>query len=136
MKRKEMSFREEGGGGSGGEDGRDLRKPFIHTGSWYRMGSRQSSSIISSSSQVLRDGSVSVVLCVLIVALGPIQFGYTVHTSYFLLKFFPFFFLSQSLIVVTEFFFFWFVWLQCGYSSPTQSAIIKDLKLSISEVWI
>ncbi|EXB37263.1 Sugar transporter ERD6-like 6 [Morus notabilis] len=86
-----MSFRDDGG-----EDG--LRKPFIHTGSWYRMGSRQSSSIISSSAQVLRDGSVSVVLCVLIVALGPIQFGFT-----------------------------------CGYSSPTQSAIINDLKLSISE---
>lgn len=98
MKRKEMSFREEGGGGGGGEDGRDLRKPFIHTGSWYRMGSRQSSSIVSSSAQVLRDGSVSVVLCVLIVALGPIQFGFT-----------------------------------CGYSSPTQSAISKDLKLSTSE---
>ncbi|KAM6564595.1 hypothetical protein CsatB_024593 [Cannabis sativa] len=88
-----MSFRDDGS-----EDGRDLRKPFIHTGSWYRMGSRQSSSIIGSSAQVLRDGSVSVLLCVLIVALGPIQFGFT-----------------------------------CGYSSPTQSAIIKDLNLTISE---
>ncbi|PON67653.1 Sugar/inositol transporter [Parasponia andersonii] len=87
-----MSFREES------EDGRELRKPFLHTGSWYRMGSRQSSSIISSSAQVLRDGSISVVLCVLIVALGPVQFGFT-----------------------------------CGYSSPTQSAIIDDLNLSISE---
>ncbi|XP_048335308.1 sugar transporter ERD6-like 6 isoform X2 [Ziziphus jujuba] len=86
-----MSFRDEA------EDGRDLRKPFLHTGSWYRMGSRQSS-IMSSSAQVLRDGSVSVVLCVLIVALGPVQFGFT-----------------------------------CGYSSPTQSEIINDLKLSISE---
>lgn len=87
-----MSFREES------EEGRELRKPFLHTGSWYRMGSRQSSSIISSSAQVLRDGSISVVLCVLIVALGPVQFGFT-----------------------------------CGYSSPTQSAIIDDLNLSISE---
>ncbi|KAF3441075.1 hypothetical protein FNV43_RR19361 [Rhamnella rubrinervis] len=86
-----MSFRDEA------EDGRDLRKPFLHTGSWYRMGSRQSS-MMTSSAQVLRDGSVSVVLCVLIVALGPIQFGFT-----------------------------------CGYSSPTQSEIIQDLKLSISE---
>ncbi|XP_062102402.1 sugar transporter ERD6-like 4 [Humulus lupulus] len=88
-----MSFRDESS-----DEGRDLRKPFIHTGSWYRMGSRQSSSIISSSAQVLRDGSISVVLCVLIVALGPIQFGFT-----------------------------------CGYSSPTQSAIIKDLNLTLSE---
>lgn len=39
------------------------------------MGSRQSS--IISSSQVLRESSISVVACVLIVALGPIQFGFT-----------------------------------------------------------
>ncbi|KAJ9703466.1 hypothetical protein PVL29_005004 [Vitis rotundifolia] len=85
-----MSFRDE-------EDGRDLRKPFLHTGSWYRMGSRQSS-IMGSSAQIIRDNSVSVLLCVLIVALGPIQFGFT-----------------------------------CGYSSPTQSEIISDLGLSLSE---
>lgn len=76
--------------------GGDLRKPFLHTGSWYRMGSRQSS--IMGSSQVIRDSSISVVACVLIVALGPIQFGFT-----------------------------------AGYSSPTQSAITKDLGLSVSE---
>ncbi|XP_044512155.1 sugar transporter ERD6-like 6 isoform X1 [Mangifera indica] len=63
-----MSFREEA------EDG-NLRKPFLHTGSWYRMGSRQSS--MMGSSQVIRDSSVSVLACVLIVALGPIQFGFT-----------------------------------------------------------
>ncbi|KAI3464944.1 hypothetical protein Pfo_021607 [Paulownia fortunei] len=86
-----MSFREEV------EDGRgDLRKPFLHTGSWYRMGSRQSS--LMGSSQVIRDSSISVLACVLIVALGPIQFGFT-----------------------------------CGYSSPTQSAITKDLKLTVSQ---
>lgn len=50
------------------------------------------------SSQVIRDSSVSVVACVLIVALGPIQFGFT-----------------------------------SGYSSPTQSAITKDLGLTVSE---
>ncbi|XP_062155580.1 sugar transporter ERD6-like 4 [Alnus glutinosa] len=83
-----MSFRDET---------EDLSKPFLHTGSWYRMGSRQSSAM-SSSAQFLRDGSISVVLCVLIVALGPIQFGFT-----------------------------------CGYSSPTQAEIVKDLKLSVSE---
>ncbi|KAJ9172779.1 hypothetical protein P3X46_015987 [Hevea brasiliensis] len=63
-----MSSREET------EDG--LRKPFLHTGSWYRMSSRQSS-MMGSSTQFIRDGAVSVVFCVLIVALGPIQFGFT-----------------------------------------------------------
>ncbi|KAF6166674.1 hypothetical protein GIB67_005536 [Kingdonia uniflora] len=69
-----MSFRD-----SENEDGRDVRKPFLHTGSWYRMNSRQSSMMerLGSSAQVVRDSSVSVVLCVMIVALGPIQFGFT-----------------------------------------------------------
>ncbi|KAK9009140.1 hypothetical protein V6N11_080609 [Hibiscus sabdariffa] len=69
-----MSFRDDN------EEGRDLKKPFLHTGSWYRMSSRQSS-IMGSSAQVLRDGSISVLLCVLIVALGPIQFGFTCGNS-------------------------------------------------------
>lgn len=64
-----MSFRDE-------SDDQNLRKPFLHTGSWYRMGSRQSS--MMGSSQVIRDSSISVLACVLIVALGPIQFGFTV----------------------------------------------------------
>ncbi|KAF2607694.1 sugar transporter ERD6-like 6 isoform X2 [Brassica napus] len=74
----------------------ELRRPFMHTGSWYRMGSRQSS--MMGSSQVIKDNSISVLACVLIIALGPIQFGFT-----------------------------------CGYSSPTQAAIIKDLGLTVSE---
>ncbi|PKI35138.1 hypothetical protein CRG98_044413 [Punica granatum] len=86
-----MSFREDS------DEGRDLRKPFLHTGSWYRMGSRQSS-MMGSSQAVIRESSISVVACVLIVALGPIQFGFT-----------------------------------SGYSSPTQSAIVKDLGLTVSE---
>ncbi|KAK8944046.1 Sugar transporter ERD6-like 6 [Platanthera guangdongensis] len=70
------------GDDSGGEEGRlDLRKPFLHTGSWYRMGmgSRQSSQLdkLGSSGSVIRDSSISVLLCTLIVALGPIQFGFT-----------------------------------------------------------
>ncbi|KAL4566363.1 hypothetical protein LXL04_030477 [Taraxacum kok-saghyz] len=85
-----MSFRDDN------EDGKDLRKPFLHTGSWYRMGSRQSS--MMTSSQMIRDRSVSVLACVLIVALGPIQFGFT-----------------------------------GGYSSPTQTEISRDLKLTVSE---
>ena len=75
-----MSFRDEN------EDARDIRKPFLHTGSWYRMGSRQSS--MMGSSQVIRDSSISVVACVLIVALGPIQFGFTVSNLPLLFKFF------------------------------------------------
>ncbi|KAH7567258.1 hypothetical protein JRO89_XS07G0039900 [Xanthoceras sorbifolium] len=65
-----MSFREESDDGRG-----DLRKPFLHTGSWYRMSSRQSS--MMGSSQAIRESSISVVAVVLIVALGPIQFGFT-----------------------------------------------------------
>ncbi|EPS62019.1 hypothetical protein M569_12773, partial [Genlisea aurea] len=53
----------------------DLRKPLLHNGSWYRLGSTQSS--IVSSSQALKDGAVSVLACVMIVALGPVQFGFT-----------------------------------------------------------
>ncbi|RDX76184.1 Sugar transporter ERD6-like 6, partial [Mucuna pruriens] len=85
-----MSLREEN------EEGRDLKKPFLHTGSWYRMSGRQSS--VFGSTQAIRDSSISVFACVLIVALGPIQFGFT-----------------------------------AGYTSPTQSAIITDLGLSVSE---
>ncbi|KAG0485594.1 hypothetical protein HPP92_009457 [Vanilla planifolia] len=74
-----MSFR---GDDSGSEDGRsELRKPFLHTGSWYKMGmgSRQGSLMekLGSSGSVIRDSSISVVVCTLIVALGPIQFGFT-----------------------------------------------------------
>ncbi|EPS70201.1 hypothetical protein M569_04562, partial [Genlisea aurea] len=80
----------------------DLRKPLLNTGSWYRLGSRQSS-IKTSSSQVLKDGAVSVVACVMIVALGPT---------------YP-------------------IWFHlAGYSSPTQSAITKDLCLSVSQFYL
>ncbi|KAK1395630.1 Sugar transporter ERD [Heracleum sosnowskyi] len=80
------------------EDGfpKDLRKPLLHTGSWYRMSSRQSSML--GSSLAIRDSSISVLACVLIVALGPLQFGFT-----------------------------------CGYSSPIQEALSRDLKLTVSE---
>ncbi|XP_057532549.1 sugar transporter ERD6-like 6 [Amaranthus tricolor] len=70
-----MSSDSEAGLGGGG----DLRKPFLHTGSWYKMGSRQSS--LMGSSQVIRESSISVLACVLIVALGPIQFGFTAGYS-------------------------------------------------------
>lgn len=65
---------------AGDESG--LRKPFLHTGSWYKMGSRQSSlldnKISASSTAFMRDSSISVLFCTLVVALGPIQFGFTV----------------------------------------------------------
>lgn len=74
-----MGYRDDS---SGGEESRsELRKPLLHTGSWYRMGigSRQSSLIekLGSSVSVIRDSSISVVLCTIIVALGPIQYGFT-----------------------------------------------------------
>ncbi|XP_031115205.1 sugar transporter ERD6-like 6 [Ipomoea triloba] len=52
------------------EDG--LRKPLLHHGSWYRMGSTQFGSMTSSARE-----SISIYLCVFIVGLGPIQFGFT-----------------------------------------------------------
>ncbi|KAL0351865.1 UNVERIFIED_CONTAM: Sugar transporter ERD6-like 6 [Sesamum calycinum] len=139
-----MSFRDEV------EDGRgDLRKPFLHTGSWYRMGSRQSS--IMGSSQVIRDSSISVLACVLIVALGPIQFGFTVKLLSLLLfsAFFMFgckrfemcfefeqtgLFGCKKIEMATE----WKLELlielnRSGYSSPTQSALSKDLDLTVSQ---
>ncbi|CAN6448448.1 unnamed protein product [Victoria cruziana] len=68
---------EVGGSGSGGSSG-DLKKPFLHTGSWYRMNSTQSNMREGlSSSAIFRDRSISVILCTLIVALGPIQYGLT-----------------------------------------------------------
>lgn len=82
-----------------GEDGRgDLRKPFLHTGSWYRMSSRQSS--MMGSSQAIRDSSISVLACVLIVALGPIQFGFTVIFFCLYLSFTAFRFSFYVLVVV------------------------------------
>ncbi|GFZ10325.1 major facilitator superfamily protein [Actinidia rufa] len=97
-----MSFREESD-----DDGRDLKKPFLHTGSWYRMGSRQSS--MMGSSQAIRDSSISVVACVLIVALGPIQFGFTVRA---ILSFYV-----ESLLVILHL---------------HKTAITKDLGLTYS----
>lgn len=91
------SCADESGSDQDGGSGGGLRKPLLNTGSWYRMGSR--SSLAASSMAAIRESHVSAFLCTLIVALGPIQFGFT-----------------------------------SGFSSPTQDAIIRDLKLSISEV--
>nr|CAB3464429.1 unnamed protein product [Digitaria exilis] len=89
------------GAGAGEDDDGGMRKPLlvVNTGSWYRMSSRQSSVAPGASSMaVLRESHVSAFLCTLIVALGPIQFGFT-----------------------------------SGFSSPTQDAMVRDLKLSVSE---
>ncbi|CAN6345824.1 unnamed protein product [Urochloa humidicola] len=80
-----MASNRAGGGGGGYESGSDhdgaLQKPLLpNSGSWYRMGmgSRQSSLNAGTSSMaVLRESHVSALLCTLIVALGPIQFGFT-----------------------------------------------------------
>lgn len=68
---------DEGGGGG------NLKKPLLHTGSWYRMAdmSSRQSSMLGSSAQILRE-SVSIFLVIFIVALGPIQFGFTVISLY------------------------------------------------------
>ncbi|MED6171093.1 hypothetical protein PIB30_037475 [Stylosanthes scabra] len=61
------------------EDARSLRQPLVND-------------------NPRNDGSMFVLLCVLVVCLGPLQFGFTI-----------------------------------GYSSPTQSDLIRDLDLSISQ---
>ncbi|KAJ9561980.1 hypothetical protein OSB04_007140 [Centaurea solstitialis] len=74
MASRDPEICDDGGGGSS-----SLKKPLLHTGSWYRMAgmsSSRQSSMLGSSAQILRE-SVSIFLCVFIVALGPIQFGFT-----------------------------------------------------------
>eukprot|EP01018_Ginkgo_biloba_P024967 Gb_30083 [translate_table: standard] len=82
------------------ENGRDLKKPLLlHNGSWYR-NSRTSIERGSSSTQpeAAKESAATAVVCTLIVALGPLQYGFT-----------------------------------NGYSSPTQSSIISDLSLTVSQ---
>ncbi|KAF8012514.1 hypothetical protein BT93_I0617 [Corymbia citriodora subsp. variegata] len=60
------------------EVGRDLRKPLLRKGVWYAMqGKASKQSSLSGSAKILHGGSASVLLCVLTVALGSIQFGFS-----------------------------------------------------------
>eukprot|EP01018_Ginkgo_biloba_P008240 Gb_00664 [translate_table: standard] len=82
------------------ENGRDVKKPLLlHNGSWYR-NSRTSIERGSSSTQpkAAKESAATAILCTLIVALGPVQYGFT-----------------------------------NGYSSPTESSIMSDLSLTISQ---
>eukprot|EP01018_Ginkgo_biloba_P008235 Gb_40818 [translate_table: standard] len=82
------------------ENGRDLKKPLLlHNGSWYR-NSRTSIERGSSSTQpeAAKESAATAVVCTLIVALGPLQYGFT-----------------------------------NGYTSPTQSSIMSDLSLTVSQ---
>lgn len=59
---------------------RDLRRPLLHKGSWYSNSSRnvietgESSQIVP---EAPKESAVIVVFCTLIVALGPLQYGFT-----------------------------------------------------------
>ena len=75
-------------GGGGDESGSDQEvgctasKPLLlkNNGSWYRMlgsSSRGQWAAGASSMAVLPESHVSALLCTLIVALGPVQFGFT-----------------------------------------------------------
>lgn len=57
------------------EDG--IRKPLLPTRSWYRSSSRLPS-MLGSSANIMGE-HVSIYLCVSIVTLGSIQFGFTVN---------------------------------------------------------
>ena len=102
--------------GGDAEDARaELKKPFLHTGSWYRMNpnsagkdpissfgsgsmmpSRQSS--LFGSIANMKESAISIVFCVFVVALGPIQFGFTVISIFFFLFFFSIFYFFGCLL--------------------------------------
>ncbi|KAH0853778.1 hypothetical protein HID58_092885 [Brassica napus] len=89
-----------------------------YIGSWYRMGSRQSS--MMGSSQVIRDSSIHVLPCVLIVALGQIPFSFTCGYS------------SSTLVAIL------WISVQMYLSNDTSSALgdPEKKKLYEAKLWV